>query len=147
MDFLRRKSSLRIFARLVAVVIVLTPLAAHSQINTYIRAIHTGEAREGKPLRVAVELAKSTDLARVVLYYRQFGQTEFRILEMPIIGDTASVTISEDEVSPPFIEAYVLAQTSTGALKPIRSESAGHADTNSRGDEIAEGSGDPLPES
>ena len=114
MDFFCRKLSSKIFARLVAAVIVLTPLTAHSQINTYIRAIHTGEAREGTPLRVAVELAKSTDLARVVLYYRQFGQSEFRILEMPIIGDTASVTISEDEVTPPFMEAYVLAQTSTG---------------------------------
>ena len=34
---------------------------------------------------------------------------------MPIIGDTASVMISEDEVTPPFMEAYVLAQTSAGA--------------------------------
>ena len=50
-----------------------------------------------------------------MLYYRQYGQSEFRILEMPIIGDTASVTISEDEVTPPFMEAYVLAQTSAGA--------------------------------
>ncbi len=115
MDFLCRKLSPKIFVRLAAAVIILTPLSAHSQINTYIRAIRTGGAREGTPLRVAVELAKSTDLARVVLYYRQYGQSEFRILEMPIIGDTASVTISEDEVSPPFIEAYVLAQTSSGA--------------------------------
>ena len=115
MDFLRRKASQKISVRLVAAMIILIPLMARSQINTYIRAIHTGEAREGTPLRVAVELAKSTDLARVVLYYRQYGQSEFRILEMPIIGDTASVTISEDEVSPPFIEAYVLAQTSAGA--------------------------------
>ncbi len=114
MDFLRRKLSPKISARLVAAVIVLTPLTTYSQINTYIRAIHTGEAREGTPLRVAVELAKSTDLARIVLYYRQFGQSEFRILEMPIIGDTASVTISEDEVTPPFMEVYVLAQTSAG---------------------------------
>ncbi len=115
MDFLRRKASQKISVRLVAAMIILIPLMARSQINTYIRAIHTGEAREGTPLRVAVELAKSTDLTRVVLYYRQYGQSEFRILEMPIIGDTASVTISEDEVSPPFIEAYVLAQTSAGA--------------------------------
>lgn len=115
MDFLCRKASQKISVRLVAAMIILIPLMARSQINTYIRAIHTGEAREGTPLRVAVELAKSTDLTRVVLYYRQYGQSEFRILEMPIIGDTASVTISEDEVSPPFIEAYVLAQTSAGA--------------------------------
>jgi hypothetical protein len=114
MDFLRRKLSPKIFVRVAAAVIILTPLPAHSQINKYIRAIHPGPAKEGAPLHVAVELAKSTDLARVVLYYRQFGQSEFRILEMPIIGDTASVTISEDEVTPPFMEAYVLAQTSGG---------------------------------
>ena len=115
MDFLLRKSSQNILTRLVAAVIILTPITAHSQINTYIRAIHPGQAKEGMPLRIAVELAKSSDLARVVLYYRQFGQSEYRILEMPIIGDTASVTISEDEVTPPFMEAYVLAQTSAGA--------------------------------
>lgn len=117
MDLLRRKSPPKLFARLVAAVIILSPIAGYSQINTYIRAIHTGEAREGTPLRVAVELAKSTDLARVVLYYRQYGQSEFRILEMPIIGDSATVTISEDEVTPPFLEAYVLAQTSTGVTE------------------------------
>ncbi len=68
MDFLYRKLSLKKFVPLVVAVIILTPIIVHSQINTYIRAIHTGEAREGTPLRVAVELAKSTDLARVVLY-------------------------------------------------------------------------------
>ncbi len=117
MDFLCGKLPPKIFVRLFAAVTILTPFMAQSQINTYIRAIHTGEAREGTPLRVSVELAKSTDLARVVLYYRQYGQSEFRILEMPIIGDTASVTISEDEVTPPFLEAYVLAQTSGGATE------------------------------
>ncbi|HTR81699.1 MAG TPA: hypothetical protein VMM58_08715 [Bacteroidota bacterium] len=87
---------------------------AFSQINTYIRSIQAGEALEGSPLRVSAVLAKSTELARVVLYYRQFGQTEFRVLEMPISGDSASVVISADEVSPPFMEVYVQAQTSSG---------------------------------
>src|SRR5450756_821875 len=40
-----------------------------------------------------------------------------RVLEMPIMGDTASVTISEDEVTPPFMEVYVLAQTQSGAIE------------------------------
>jgi len=117
MDFLLRKSSQKILLCLTAAVIFLTPIATHSQINTYIRAIHYGEAKEGAPLRVAVELAKSTELGRVVLYYRQFGQSEFRILEMQITSDTATVTIAEDEVTPPFMEVYVQAQTSTGAIE------------------------------
>jgi len=115
MDFRQRNSSPKFLTILVAAVIVLITPAAHAQINTYIRAIHYGQAKEGTPLRVAVELAKSTELGRVVLYYRQFGQTEYRILEMMISSDTATVTISEDEVTPPFMEVYVIAQTTTGA--------------------------------
>ena len=68
-------------------------------------------------MRVSADLAKSSELSRVVLYYRQFGQSEFRVLEMPIMGDTASVTISEDEVTPPFMEVYVLAQTQSGTIE------------------------------
>jgi hypothetical protein len=90
---------------------------ANSQINTYVRSVRAGQAREGMPMRVSAELAKSSELSRLVLYYRQFGQSEFRILEMPIMGDTASVTISEDEVTPPFMEVYVLAQTQSGAIE------------------------------
>ncbi|HTX17412.1 MAG TPA: hypothetical protein VMG34_02030 [Bacteroidota bacterium] len=90
------------------------PLPASSQINTYIRALHSGEAKEGSSLRVTAELVKSTELARVVLYYRQFGQSEFRVLEMPISGDTASVEIPQEDVAPPFMEVYILAQTNAG---------------------------------
>ena len=97
--------------------LILSQVPVQAQINTYVRAIRSGQAREGAPLRVAVELSKSTDIGRVVLYYRQFGQTEFRILEMQISGDTASATISEDEVTPPFMETYVMAQTATGAVE------------------------------
>lgn len=111
------KAALRFSARLIASALTLLPLVAQSQINTYVRAIRAGVSREGSPMRVSAALAKSTELARVILYYRQFGQSEFRILEMPISGDSASVTISEDEVSPPFMEVYVIAQTQTGAVE------------------------------
>lgn len=117
MDTLFRKATSKLFSRCIAAVLVFAPLIANSQINTYIRAVRAGQAREKTAMRVSAELAKSTELSRVVLYYRQFGQSEFRVLEMPIAGDTASVTISEDEVSPPFMEVYVLAQTQSGAIE------------------------------
>ncbi len=122
MDFLNKKANRPLLLRLAALALILAPLPLQSQINTYIRAIHSGQAREGSPLRVSAELAKSTELARIVLYYRQFGQSEFRVLEMPITGDTASVTISEDDVTLPFMEVYVLAQTATGATETFPHE-------------------------
>ncbi len=117
MDTLYRKATSKLFSRCIAAILVFAPFIANSQINTYIRTVRTGQAREGMPMRVSAELAKSSELSRLVLYYRQFGQSEFRILEMPIMGDTASVTISEDEVTPPFMEVYVLAQTQSGAIE------------------------------
>ena len=118
MDTLYRTATSKLFSRsIAALMVVVAPIIANSQINTYVRSVRTGQAREGLPMRVSAELAKSSELSRVVLYYRQFGQSEFRILEMPIMGDTASVTISEDEVTPPFIEVYVLAQTQSGATE------------------------------
>jgi hypothetical protein len=114
---LYRKVTSRLFSRCIAAVLVFAPIIVNSQINTYVRAVRAGQAREGMPMRVSAELAKSSELSRVVLYYRQFGQSEFRVLEMPIMGDTASVTISEDEVTPPFMEVYVLAQTQSGAIE------------------------------
>ena len=117
MDTLFRTTASRIFLRCIATVLLFAPLAANSQINTYVRSVRAGQAREGTAMRVSAELSKSSELSRVVLYYRQFGQSEFRILEMPIIGDTASVTISEDEVTPPFMEVYVLAQTQSGTIE------------------------------
>ena len=118
MDFLRRKASLFFVASgFAAFILVLCPLTTQAQINTYLRAIRSGQAQEGAPLRVSVELVKSTELARVVIYYRQFGQSEFRVLEMPIVGDTASVVIPEEDVAPPFMEVYVQAQTPTGTTE------------------------------
>ena len=120
MDFLRRKASFFLVAfSLAAFTLLFCPVTAHSQINTYLRAIHTGQAQEGAPLRVSAELAKSTELARVVLYYRQFGQSEFRVLEMQIAGDTASAIIPEGDVAPPFMEVYVLAQTPSGTTETL----------------------------
>ena len=117
MDYPRPNAIHEYCVRLLAAALFIIPAGAQSQINTYLKTIQSGQAKEGMPLRVSVSLAKSTELARVVLYYRQFGQSEFRVLEMPIMGDTASVVISEDEVTPPFMEMYAMAQTQSGTTE------------------------------
>ncbi|MCX6137768.1 MAG: hypothetical protein NTV54_09770 [Ignavibacteriales bacterium] len=112
------KSQLKRTHRVIPAILVLLLMSVSTvtvaQMNTYMRSVRPGEASEGVPLRIAVELAKTSDLQRVVLYYRQFGQTEYRVLEMPVSRDSAAVVIEGNEVSPPFMEIYVVAETQTG---------------------------------
>ncbi|MDE3057659.1 MAG: hypothetical protein KGJ59_06860 [Bacteroidota bacterium] len=85
-----------------------------AQMNRYIRSVTTPPAQEGAELQISAGLNNTSDIARVLLYYRAFGTTEFKILEMPINRDSADVTIPPEEVAPPFIECYVLVETNSG---------------------------------
>jgi hypothetical protein len=93
---------------------LLVCVPAEAQLNTYIQSVQTGAARDGNPLRVSVALARSTELQQVTLYYRQFGQTEYRVLEMRMARDSAVVTIPDEDVTAPMMEMYVVAETQNG---------------------------------
>ncbi|MEI7906347.1 MAG: hypothetical protein WCI84_03215 [Bacteroidota bacterium] len=88
------------------------PMAA--QINTYLKAIRPITTTEKQNLSVSVQLQQSSELARVILYYMQFGQTEFRTQEMQIMRDSAFAEIPAADVIAPFIEIYVAAITQSG---------------------------------
>ncbi|MDD8018682.1 MAG: hypothetical protein PHP42_09950 [Bacteroidota bacterium] len=90
---------------------------SNAQINTYIRAIRPVRITEQQKLTVAVEIKQSSELNRVSLMYRQFGQSEFRSLEMQIVRDSAFAEIPANEVAPPFIELYVIALTQNNTIE------------------------------
>ncbi len=48
-------------------------------------------------------------IERAELAYRQFGQRDYKKLEMMIAGNSAAATVPGSEIVPPFIEYYVLA--------------------------------------
>lgn len=107
-----------LFARALTLCIVLAlPLAA--QINTYLRGIRPLSVTESQPISVSVELQQSSDLARVVLFYRQFGQSEYRSQEMQIMRDSAVAEIPAEDVLPPFVELYIIATTQSGNIETL----------------------------
>ncbi|MCK9408252.1 MAG: hypothetical protein WCX28_04085 [Bacteriovoracaceae bacterium] len=95
--------------------LMVLPLSA--QINTYLRGIRPLSVTERLPLSVSVELQQSSELSRVVLYYRQFGQSEFRTQEMQIMRDSAVAEVPSTDVLLPFIEVYVIATTINGEIE------------------------------
>ncbi len=85
-----------------------------AQLNTYIKGINPKNTTEQQPLVVSVGLQSSSELSRVELFYRQFGQTDFRVLEMQILSDSATTEIPAIEILPPFIEVYVVTTNQNG---------------------------------
>ncbi|MBI1805255.1 MAG: hypothetical protein HY033_10610 [Ignavibacteriae bacterium] len=64
--------------------------------------------QQKEPLTIQADLINPAVVERVALAYRQFGQRDYKKLEMAVTGNTASATIPGSEVVPPFIEYYVL---------------------------------------
>ncbi|MBI2429401.1 MAG: hypothetical protein HYV29_11520 [Ignavibacteriales bacterium] len=92
---------------------------ADAQINTYLRSIRPLTIVEQQPLSVSVELNQSSSLNRVTLFYRQFGQSEYRSEEMRLMIDSAVTEIPTSDVLPPFIELYIVATDVNGVTETL----------------------------
>ncbi|NUN69423.1 MAG: hypothetical protein HUU02_06895 [Bacteroidetes bacterium] len=97
------------------------PLAA--QINTYLRTVRPQSIMERQPLALSVELQQSTELSRVTLFYRPFGQSEFRSQEMQIMRDSAVAEVPATDVLLPFVEYYIVAVSVNGTTESLPLES------------------------
>ena len=111
------QTTTKLFAILVGIFISAAPLSA--QINTYLKSVSPTSVVEQTPLRVSVRLDLSSDLERVTMFYRQFGETEYRSQEMELLRDSAVSEISASEVRVPFMELYIVAQTTTGVTETL----------------------------
>ena len=80
---------------------------AFSQIVPIVSRVSSGDANEGKPLDLTVELSQNAGITQVLFVYRSFGQSEYKELEMSLSGRSAAVTIPADAVSAPYIEYYI----------------------------------------
>jgi len=90
-----------------------------AQVNTYLRSVQPMSATEGEQLSISVQLNQSSSLSRVVLYFRQFGQSEYRSQEMQLTMDSAVTEISKEYVLPPFIEVYIVAIDVNGTVETL----------------------------
>ena len=104
------------------VFISLCVLHVSAQLNTYIKGINPKNTIEQQPVVVSVGLQSSSELSRVELFYRQFGQSDFRSLEMRLLRDSAVTEIPANEIIPPFIEVYVVATNQNGTSETFPME-------------------------
>jgi hypothetical protein len=80
---------------------------AFGQVSQYVIEVKAPPATEQTPLSLSVDLAQNAQVQRIVLLYRQFGETEYKELEMLLSGRTAVATLPGKSVMPPFIEYYI----------------------------------------
>lgn len=101
------------------VLCLMAALPLSAQVTTYLKSIRPLTAVEGSSFSIAVELQQSSALSRVVLYYRTFGLSEYRSVEMQVMRDSAVAEIPAGDVLPPFVELYVTATTADGITESL----------------------------
>jgi hypothetical protein len=84
------------------------------QVSPYIVEVKVPPATEQTPLSISVDLAQNTQVQRVTIKYRQFGETEYKELEMLLSGRTAVAAIPAKVIIPPFVEYFIRLQLSDG---------------------------------
>jgi len=90
----------------VLVLLTFSPTAL-SQIVPIVSNVKTGQANDGQPLVVTVELSQNVGVSQVIFVYRQFGQSEFTEIEMALSGRSASITMPAGAVKSPYVEYYI----------------------------------------
>jgi hypothetical protein len=90
---------------------------AHAQITTKVASVSPAEAPGGIPLAVTVELLQGESIEQVYFVHRTFGQSDYTIREMEMLGNVANTVIPAREILPPYLEYYVVIRNRTGLLE------------------------------
>jgi hypothetical protein len=85
-----------------------------AQASNYISAVRIGDAKEKTPVTVSVDLIAAENLSSINLFFKKFGENEYRNLEMMIAGNTASVSIPDEYIIPPYLDYYILIYLKNG---------------------------------
>ena len=96
--------------------------SAYGQVSQYVVEVKVPPATEQTPLSISVEIAQNTQVQRVLLDYRQFGETEYKEIELLLSGRTAVTTLPGKVVTPPYLEYYVKIQLADGNEATFPSE-------------------------
>lgn len=114
---LHSTSHLHLCGSFIALLILLTCQSSTAQVSTRVRAVSPTEGITGIPLDIRVDLIQGETIERIHFLYRPFGQSDYRNLEMSLVGNIASLLVPGAEVVPPFVEYYLVFATRTGSLE------------------------------
>lgn len=88
-----------------------------AQASNYISAVRIGDAKEKNPVTVSADLIAAENLSGINLFFKKFGENEYRNLEMMIAGNTASVSIPAEFIIPPYLDYYILLYLKNGSTE------------------------------
>jgi hypothetical protein len=89
----------------------------YGQVGSVIGRVTVPVVNQNQPLPVSVELTPSTGIDRATFKYRDFGESEFKQMDMLLAGKTATATLPGQYVNPPYIEYYVEVEYSGGKIE------------------------------
>lgn len=90
---------------------------ANGQISTRVAGVNAGEAVAGMPVHVTVDLRQTAGVQSVLLLFRPFGESDYRRIDMDVVGNRATAQIPAAAVTPPFLEYYIVIRDATGSFE------------------------------
>jgi hypothetical protein len=96
---------------------VLLLLSAEAQVTGKVLSVKSADTNEGNDVTITAEIAPGADIAQFFLLYRQYGQSEYRQLEMIYRATSATGIIPGSSATPPFVEYYVMLRMKNGTTE------------------------------
>ncbi len=108
---------LRTFCRisfLLGLLFIVNADIANAQISNTISKINFGPAIEAEDVKVDVELLQNQQITSINFFYRHSGITDYKQVEMELMGMNARCVIPGEDVALPYVEYYVVVTTPAG---------------------------------
>ncbi len=102
------------FSLIFTAAVILVNVNNHAQVSNSIASVEFGAALENNSVQVSAEMLPVTGIAKVQIAYRAFEESEFKINEMELIGNTAYFTIPSEAVKLPAITYYFIVTFTSG---------------------------------
>lgn len=85
-----------------------------SQMSDYISKINLSDVKENNPISITAELMNAENILQLSLFYKGFGEADFKKVEMVISGTQANAVIPASDVNSSIIEYYFLIELRNG---------------------------------
>ncbi len=98
----------------ISLLLIFSVSKIEAQVSDYISAVRIGDAKDKIPVNVSATLFSTENISGINLFFKKFGENEYRNKEMLIAGNTASAQIDAEYVLPPYIDYYLLITLKNG---------------------------------
>ncbi len=103
---MRHIASLYIFLILILSAVFLGTETIYAQMSNVVSKVTYTEPKEGDNLYIGLEFFQSVAISQAVLYYKPFGENEYKSIDITISGYSGEVTIPAEDVNLPSLDVY-----------------------------------------